>query len=296
MRSVGCASVLCGQILTNPYLMIRSSDSHPASRHTQSSCVCRTVTLVTSLWWLAACGYKEPAICAKLPGTAEQLALTPRTDANLESLALSLSDGIMADDGIYRRLVRDIAAIRTVDPRMETIKYAAPDNGMLLVGPASSKQLLIKSGLYTEWDCLNRHFRVTGVTFQSDLAILQFNGMYNLNRLGLLYSGLKGVRYASPNARVEFENPASIYVMPDTNGWRYVFGGAQRCRANDIECGAYYFVVSPDGIVKHVEAWRTPPNNTPELEPYWLKDAHAADVRATEKRNRESGYAGRSGS
>jgi hypothetical protein len=50
-------------------------------------------------------------------------------------------------------------------------------------------------------------------------------------------------------------------------------------------------VVSADGIVKHVEAWQTPPNNTPELEPYWLKDAHAAYVRAIEKRNNESGYA-----
>jgi hypothetical protein len=243
---------------------------------------------------LAACGYKEPAICAKLPGTAEQLARTPRADANLESLALNLSEGITADDDIYRRLVRDIAAIRTVDPRMRTITYAAPDNGMLLVGPASSTRLLVKSGLHTEWDCLNHHFRVTGITFQSDFAILQFNGMYNLNRLGELYAGLKGFRYASPDAQLHLGNPASIYVMPDPNGWRYVFGGAQTCGSNDIECGFYYFVVSPDGIVKHVEAWQTPPNNMPELEPYWLKDAHAAYVRAIERRNRESGYARRS--
>ena len=138
------------------------------------------------------------------------MARTPRADANLESLALSLSEGITADDDSYRRLVRDIAAIRTVDPRMRTITYDTPDNGELLVTPASSKQLLVKSGLYTEWDCLNRHFRVERIKVESNFAVLQFNGMYNLNRLGELYSGLEGVRYAEPNAHIYVEHPASI--------------------------------------------------------------------------------------
>jgi hypothetical protein len=255
----------------------------------QASSGCAALVVVAALW-LAGCGYKEPAVCAKLPGTAEQLAGTPRTDSNLESLALSLSEGITADDDIYRRLVRDIAAIRAADPRMRTIKYAAPDFGRLLVAPEGRKKFLVKLGLYTEWDCLNRHFGASQVAFQNGFAVLQFKGRYNLNRLGAIYSGLKGVQYASPNARLSYENPASIYVMPDPNGWRYVFGGAQTCRTNDIACGLYYFVVSPDGIVKHTEEWRTPPNNTPELEPSWLRDAHAAAVREVEKRNRESGY------
>jgi hypothetical protein len=218
------------------------------------------------------------------------MARTPRADANLESLALSLSEGITADDDNYTRLVRDIAAIRAVDPRMRTITYDTPDNDELLVTPASSKQLLVKTGLYTEWDCLNRHFRVNRIKVENDFAVLHFNGMYNLNRLGELYSGLEGVRYAEPDAHTYVERPASIYVMPEPDGWRYVFGGAQTCRENDIECGFYYFVVSTGGIAKLVETWRPAPHNTPELEPYWLKDAHTAHLREVEKRRRESEY------
>jgi hypothetical protein len=159
-----------------------------------------------------------------------------------------------------------------------------------LIAPASSKQLLVKSGLYTEWDCLNRHFRVSQIKLESDLAFLQFDGMYNLNRLGELYSGLEGVRFAEPNGHTYIERPASIFVMPDVDGWRYVLGGAETCRTNDIECGFYYFIVSTDGIAKLVDAWRPTPNPTPESEPHWLKDAHAAYVRDREKRRRESEY------
>lgn len=111
---------------------------------------CYVVAAVAALSCLAACGSKEPAVCAKLPGTAEQLAGTPRRDADLELLAISLSEGITADDHIYKRLVRDVAAIRPADPRMLAIQYAAPDTGDLLVAPKVSNKTLVRLGLYRE--------------------------------------------------------------------------------------------------------------------------------------------------
>jgi hypothetical protein len=73
-----------------------SGNKHSSARHRPRRRVCRTLALIASLCWLAASDAKEPAICAKLPATVDPLAGTPRADSNLESLALSLSDGIAA--------------------------------------------------------------------------------------------------------------------------------------------------------------------------------------------------------
>jgi len=252
--------------------------------------VFKALTVVASLWLLAGTAFGVPPICTKLPGTAETIARTPRADENLELLAISLSDGITADDEIYRRLVRDIAAIRTVDSRMRTIKYSASDNGELMVGPASSQKKLFLEGHYTEWDCLNRYFHVIRIQYQMGYATLQFAGRFNLNQVGELYSSLAGVRSADPNGYLRIDRPPSIYVLPDSHGWRYVFGGGACRAANDVKCGFFYFSVSTEGVARFVEEWRPAPQNTPELEPKWVKDAHAADLRESEKRHSESQY------
>jgi len=252
--------------------------------------VFRALTVLTALWSLVGSAFGEPPICTKLPGTAEQIARTPRADENLELLAISLSDGITADEEIYRRLVRDIAAIRTVDPRMRTIKYSASDTGELMVGPVSSQKQLFLQGRYKEWDCLNRYFHVSRVQYQSGYATLQFAGRFNLNQVGELYSRLAGVRSADPNGYAQIDRPPSIYVLPDSHGWSYVFGGGACRAANEVKCGLYYFIVSTDGLARFVEEWRPTPQNTPELEPGWVKEAHSAFLRESEKRYRESQY------
>jgi hypothetical protein len=252
--------------------------------------VLRALTVLASLWLSAGAAFGEPPICAKLPGTAEQIARTPRADENLELLAISLSAGITADDQIYRRLVRDIAAIRTVDPRMRMIEYRAPDTGELMVTPVSSQKRLFLDGRYTEWDCLNRYLHVSNIQYRQGFATLRFDGRFNLQQVGELYSSLVGVRFADPNGYIHVSAPPSIHVLPDSHGWSYVLGGGECKATNDIKCGFYYFIVSTDGVAKFVEEWRPTPSNTPELEPGWVKDAHAAVVRETEKRYRESQY------
>jgi len=238
------------------------------------------------------CSPDEPFACKQLPGTPEELARTPREDANLELLALSLSDGVTADEPVYRRLVRDIAAIRAFDLRMRDIEYSPADTGELLVAASTPTRLLVKSGLYAEWDCLNRHFRARqSVPLGRDYATFEFRGRYNLNLVGGLYDGLDGVRFAEPNLYVRIHRPASIYVTSGRDAWHYVFGGAQECRKDPIACGFYYFVVSNSGAAKLVQEWRVPRDNTPDQEPYWLKQyAHAAYLRESEKRSRESEY------
>jgi hypothetical protein len=237
-----------------------------------------------------ACSAGEPSVCKQLPGTQEELARTPRDDANLELLALSLSDGVTADEAVYRRLVRDIAAIRAVDSRMGGIEYSPAETGELLVAPATATRLLVKSGLYTEWDCLNRHFRAKQSAVSGrDYVVLEFKGRYNLNRVGRLYDGLDGVRYAEPNFYIHLDKPASIYVTPGRDAWHYVLGGAHECSGDRVSCGFYYFVVSSSGAAKLVQEWHVPRDNTPDQEPSWLKQ-YARGTAYDEKRSHESDY------
>src|SRR3954468_4104087 len=105
----------------------------------------------------------ERDICTALPGTAAELAATPRADENLEMLAIRLSHGIVAEDTVYQRLVRDIGAIRRLEPKVRGIRYMPPDDGQTLFvdfdfdekGMAESQ-----SGQYQAWNCFNRHFGV----------------------------------------------------------------------------------------------------------------------------------------
>ena len=55
------------------------------------------------------------AVCPMPLGSAEELALTPRADTNLELLALSLDVGhLTATQVTYERVVADIGALRAV--------------------------------------------------------------------------------------------------------------------------------------------------------------------------------------
>ena len=99
------------------------------------------------------------------------------------------------------------------------------------------KQLLFKWRLYTGWNCLNRHFRVNRITFQSGgYAVLEFNGRYNLDQLGELYSRLDGVRWAEPNLYAHLaraENSVSIYATPARMvGAMYSSGHAEQMRSS----------------------------------------------------------------
>lgn len=70
---------------------------------------------------VAGCQTDSPPICKDPPGTPKEIAASPRADGYLEQLALQFSEGVVADAEIYNRLVHDVTAIRTLNPKMNEI-------------------------------------------------------------------------------------------------------------------------------------------------------------------------------
>jgi len=108
----------------------------------------------------AGCGdavQSAPADCEPGP---EELGQTPRADENLELLALAHSDGVVADQAIYDRIVRDVSAMRALEPAIANIGYFAryePRKLLLEVSEATFSRM--QQGDYSAWDCLNSAYR-----------------------------------------------------------------------------------------------------------------------------------------
>src|SRR6187402_2884678 len=84
------------------------------------------------------------------------IASTPREDTNLELLALRLSPGVVAEQALYDRVVRDVAAIRRVEPSLAELGYYPSDDGRsLFLALELDAFASIQNDRYHDWDCLN---------------------------------------------------------------------------------------------------------------------------------------------
>ena len=183
---------------------------------------------------------------------ARQLAATPRANTNLELLALRFSPGIVADQQIYDRLVRDVVLISTQDQSVSDIGYFPADDGkgllLLTDAPTLSK---MQAGTYSEWDCLNDSYGLVDLSFNTDLisyASLTLKGIYDLQRLSKDYAALPGIQSAEPNA--SGGDGPTICVVREDSVWHYVFDRAGGdCPAGCTEHEYTHFTVSTAGTV-----------------------------------------------
>jgi hypothetical protein len=207
----------------------------------------------------------ERAICTALPGTAAELAATPRADENLEMLAIRLSHGIVAEDTVYQRLVRDIGAIRQLEPKVRGIRYMPSDDGQTLFIEADfdfdeKGMVESQSGRYQAWNCLNRHFGVLGTRPLGERTLLVLKGRYDMRAVADLYAGLPGVRYTEPNQTTTIGWYTNIYVTPSKGRWHYVFDGrGGGCVGGCPEKAAFYFIVTDGSAPEYVGKWAGPP-------------------------------------
>jgi hypothetical protein len=99
--------------------------------------------------------------------SAEDLAASPRPDADAEWLAVEAGDSFLADEAIYARAHRDLAALRAAHPAFaETHVYGKADG----LGPVIAVELtdaaftLAMSGEWHGWDCLNSTYGAAAPT------------------------------------------------------------------------------------------------------------------------------------
>jgi hypothetical protein len=187
-----------------------------------------------------------------LPSTAE-IASTPRADTNLELLALRSSTGIIADQAIYDRVVRDVTAIRAADASVAGIEYFARSDGRtLFLELAKSNFADMQSGAYHDWDCLNQAYVKTDLLLMdstvSPYGELTLKGNYDLARVGAQYAALPGIQSAGSN--IGGGDGPTICITRGADVWHYVFDKAGGdCPAGCTEHEYHHFTTSTAGQV-----------------------------------------------
>ncbi|HET7540849.1 MAG TPA: hypothetical protein VFK05_13290 [Polyangiaceae bacterium] len=198
--------------------------------------------------------------CSIAGPSAQELSATPRSNTNLELLALKFSSGIVAEQAIYDRLVRDVAAIVARDPSVSDIRYFAPHDGkgLLLV---TDEQTLgqMRAGTYSDWNCLNQTYGVENTEFNAgsvSFAVLTLEGIYDIPRLAKQYAALPKIRSAEAN--IGGGDGPTICVTRESDVWHYVFDRASGdCPAGCTEHEYFHFTVTTSGSVEALGALST---------------------------------------
>jgi hypothetical protein len=204
----------------------------------------------------SAAGAASSSCPAGLPGPV-LITVTPRADTNLELLALHLAGGIVADQFVYDRLVRDVGAIRSQDARVAGIQYFARGDGKSIgLSPDASTYAAMRAGSYHAWDCLNQTYLVTNTQFieypnlpsVGPNVLLTLKGIYNIPTLVTQYATLPGVK-AFDGGPGGGDGP-TICVTRESDAWHYVFDRAGGdCPAGCTEHTYYHFSTNAGGAV-----------------------------------------------
>jgi hypothetical protein len=229
--------------------------------------------LIAALWAGAGCSADEQSNCFDLPGSTEEFSRTPRADANLELLALRLSNRITARDDIYERVRKDVAAIRNLDARMESITYSPRHNGRnLMLSFDSENRKAVDGGNYDSWSCLNKHFHAESIdTTDARIVKITFRGNLDMDQVARLYAGLPGVKVAEPVRPVVLDQSFTLCVTPEGERWHYVFSDADKT--------LHYFVSTERMDIAQMGRWSLVGQNEdgtqrpPWVQQYWNEKA-----------------------
>jgi hypothetical protein len=208
--------------------------------------------------------------CPTPLGAAADIAATPRSDPNLELLALSIDHGrVTANEETYSRVVADVAAMREANPQIASIKYFPRTGGReLLVYPNEQTMQLIRGGNYSAWNCLNDFYRLQSMELGADdkYYVLGLKGMYDLDLVSQLYKELPGITDVEPNRRAG-DGP-TICAKRNGSEYEYVVDRADGdCPSGCTIHEAHHFLSSAAGVIEARGVWNSETNEPP---PEWF--------------------------
>lgn len=184
-------------------------------------------------------------------GTPQEIASTPRKNANLELLSLTLTNKVVAPTRIYKRVTRDVAKIKKKNSRLSSIKHRSPHDGKtLLLDVSGQTQQAIQNGTYTDWDCLNQHYvkKSHSTPSYGSYVKLELKGLYDVGIVGKDYEALRGIKNAGPNRRIG-DGP-TICAERKGDVYHYVFVDAWGdCPSGCINHKYWYYTVDGSGTV-----------------------------------------------
>ncbi len=201
-------------------------------------------------------------------GDPAEIASTPRSDKNLELLALSLDPGrLTASQTAYDRIVRDVATIRAQNPSLASVTYHAyPTDGtafwleLTSIGSQSAA-----AGQYHAWDCLNSFYGSKAVQLHTSAsppsAQVTLKGLYNIDLLLPAYRNLPEVKSANRiyGLKIPEAHDSTICVKDRGTAYEYVFDKERTspCEPGYSSCyDLFFFAVDPSGNVTGAQSWQ----------------------------------------
>jgi hypothetical protein len=126
----------------------------------------------------------------------------------------------------------------------------------------------VVEGRYTAWDCLNEAYAPRSVDINGAWVHIEFNGIYNLERIIERYRQLPGVTSGS-SATGGLYGP-TICVSREAERYEYVFHDTgEFCPAPCPEHRAYHFASETSGQVTELATWDS---TTGASAPGWFGD------------------------
>lgn len=183
--------------------------------------------------------------------TVEEIAATPREDADAELLALLVSGQLTAPQALYERVSDDLAAIRAQDPMLVDHHARSPwDFGSAAVSFDEAGTMAMQAGTYDGWDCPNDRYGVTPMPspILEDTAFLSTGDkQLHMGRLAEEYRLLPNVIYTEPGGSLD---GSYICLEPQGDLHRYLFArGGGDCPAGCTEWDYWEYSVDAGGVV-----------------------------------------------
>ncbi|AKU99828.1 hypothetical protein AKJ09_06492 [Labilithrix luteola] len=213
-----------------------------------------------------------PASCTGLPGTDEELALTPRADEEAEALALLVDGTFTATSASYERIRRDLAAIRAHEPELSSVRGQKFVPVVSLTVDDASTIEAMESGAYHAWDCLHARYGWDKPTFSHysqgwQSASGWLNGRYAPKMMRALYEQLPSIRRANSGAG-GLDGPRVCATREADDVFHYVFDDASGdCPSGCMHHHEYYFVSTTDGRITRKGEFETGPD---AIHPDWV--------------------------
>lgn len=218
--------------------------------------------------------------------TQVELASTPREDAEAESLALCMTNGLVASDEGYERAAADLPVIvDLVEAEGDEVELSQPidweyvySQQVSLCSDDPDVSAALKDETYADWKCMNDYYEATGVHGSPiGCAYVYFEGLYNPLYLVEEYLALPGI----DSARVEvfgITDGPWLRMTQEGDTIHYVFDlrGGIDCPSGCTEGVAYYLLSTEPGSVVLVDKWKWGEIYEGEAEPAWTEYAQCA--------------------
>jgi hypothetical protein len=200
-------------------------------------------------------GKRAGAECTPL----EELALSPRPDAEAERLAFLAAGTLTAPTDVYTRIHGDLASIRVQVPELATIVARQRwKTNELAMGVDEVGFAAMNAGTYTAWDCANARYGSSGwegtaSSFTSppthSVRVLFGERRLNIPLLVDAYSSLPHrITWIGPTTSVGDGN--DVCAAQSGDAYSYVFKkGEGDCPAGCTEVTYWGFSTSPGGAV-----------------------------------------------